>query len=301
MNSHALSYIVLTGFLLGTNVIAARFGINQFEPIAFVGLRMVIAGLAFLTLYIFHQRHRWPTNPYLWGHATVLGIFGNVVPLVTIVSAMQYQSSGITAILITLSPAFTVLLAHFFFADEPLTRIKGIGVFLAMSGALLLVVRGENGLPDVTKASPLGYGLTAISLICFSGVTIYMRKFMRGFDSFSVTSIQIFVGALIVFPLALLLTDTDWQGISQTTYMVVLYTGLVGTFGGYMLFFFCVKYFGASRAATVDYIAPIVATLGGVLLLGEEITLGMWVSIAIIALGIVLINYRERSVEIEPI
>lgn len=301
MNTQTLPVIALTGFLLGTNVIAARFALGQFEPLPFVGLRMAVAGVAFLGLYLFSHRRRWPTDPHLWGHAIVLGIFGNAVPLVAIVSAMQYQSSGITAILITLSPALTVVLAHFFFADEALTRIKSAGVILAMSGAFLLVLRGENGLPDVTEASPTGYILTFISLICFSGITIYMRKYMRGFDAFSVTSIQIFVAVIVVLPLAFLLTDTNWPAINHNGYLVILYTGLAGTFGGYMLFFFCVKHFGASRAAMSDYIAPVIATLGGIILLGEEITMGMLMGTAIIILGIIMINYRVRTLRPEPV
>ncbi len=297
MNFKALPLILLTGFLLGTNLIVSRVVLDQFHPLTYVGLRLMVASSAFLSIYIFNRRRSWPTDWRLWGHATVIGIIGTTIPMVALVSALQYQSSGLTAVLVSLCPALTVLLAHFFFADESLNLLKGAGVTLTLGGALLLALRGESGLPDVSQASPIGYGLTFISLISISGITIYMRKFMRGYDSFNVTGIQIFVATLIVMPLSLLFTQTEWQHVSWTNYGLTIYTGLAGTFGAYMLYFYCVKRFGASQAAMVDYVAPVIASLGGVFLLGEHFTPGMIVGVTIIVIGIMLINSKKREIQ----
>ncbi len=301
MQLQALPVVVFVGFLLGTNLIASRFLLNQFEPLTYVGLRLAVASAAFLSLYLFSRRRRWPRDPRLWGHAVIIGSMGTALPLTAIVTALQYQSSGITAILVTLSPALTVLLAHFFFPDEALTRLKGLGLILALSGALLLVLRGETGLPDVSQASPIGYALTFVALLCITGVTIYMRKFMSSYSSFSVSSIQIFVATLVVLPLGLFLAETDWQNVTWSGIVVVSYTGLAGTFGAFMLYFYSVKQFGAGRASMADYVAPIIATIGGVLLLGEQITLGILVGIVMIAVGIMMINYQERVARTEPV
>ena len=283
---------MLTGSLLGASLIASRFGLEQLDPVGYVLLRLSVASLAYLGFYLIdRRRHPWPTDLHLWKHAAVLGVVGTAVPLVAIISALQYQSSGITAVLVTIGPALTVLLAHFFFADEALTLHKLIGIILALSGAFLLAIRGETGLPAVSQANPLGYGLTFTAIICISAITIYMRKFMRHFDSFSVTSIQIFIATLSVMPISLLgvglnLERVDWQG-----YLAVGYAGLAGTFAGYLLYFYCVKRFGATPAAMTDYVAPVVASLGGLMLLGETITPGMLIGSAIIVVGIVIINY----------
>ena len=85
--------------------------------------------------------------------------------MTSIVSSLQFQSSGITAVLITTSPAITVIMAHFFLPDEPLTRRKSLGVLFALGGALLLAARGESGLPDVSRANPLGYLLVLLAMV----------------------------------------------------------------------------------------------------------------------------------------
>ena len=57
-------------------------------------------------------------------------------------------------------------MAHFFLPDESLNRQKIMGVGLALGGALLLLMLGETGLPDVSHASPIGYGLVTVAMMC---------------------------------------------------------------------------------------------------------------------------------------
>ena len=121
--------------------------------------------------------------------------------MTAIVMSLQYQSSGVTSMLITTGPAVTVFLAHFFLPDETLTRRKIVGTVLS----------------------------------------------------------------------------------------------LAGTFFAQFLAFYIVKRFGATTFATTHYITPVVAGLGGILILEEHITTGMVAGVTLIALGIVLINRQHRA------
>jgi drug/metabolite transporter (DMT)-like permease len=60
------------------------------------------------------------------------------------------------------------------------------------------------------------------------------------------------------------------------------------------LAFYNVKRFGATVAAMPMYVIPVVSGLGGALVLGEKITAGMTTGMALIAVGIALINQRKR-------
>jgi drug/metabolite transporter (DMT)-like permease len=217
--------------------------------------------------------------------------------MTAIVSSLQFQSSGLTAVLITTSPAITVLMAHFFLPDEPLTRRKGLGVLLALSGALLLVIRGESGLPDVSQASPIGYGLVLLAMLSASGSTIYARLYMQDLDALDVASVRMWVAAAVVMPLSLLLVGLDLDDVTSQGYMVLLYAALIGTFCGMMLAFYNIQRFGATASAMTAYVIPIVAGIAGVLLLGETITTFMAIGMALIIIGIALINERSKAVE----
>lgn len=254
---------------------------------------MVLASLGHVTLYVLApQLRKWPTDPYLWRHAALLGVVGTAIPMTAIVTSLMYQSSGVTAVLLTSGPAITVLLAHFTLADETLTWRKSIGVTLALGGALFLAIRGESGLPDMSQGSPVGYGLVLLAMVCASGGTIYARKFMRDFDSWDVASIRMFVAALTVMPLSALLVGIDLQQVNSQGYAALGYATLVGTFGGFILAFYNIKRFGATAGAMALYVVPIVAGLGGVLVLGETITTDMLAGAGLIILGIAILNQR---------
>jgi drug/metabolite transporter (DMT)-like permease len=290
MPVESLPYVVLVGFLFGTSLIASRFSVGQFEPVTFIGLRLAMASAGHAAIYTLARRRRWPTDHRLWRHAAVLGIFGTAVPMTAIVSALQVQSGGVTSVLITANPALTVLMAHFFLPDESLNRIKSLGVILALGGAFLLAARGESGLPDVAQADPRGYALVFLSIVSSSSMTIYARRFMRGFDAFDVASVRMFAAAVAILPLSALLVGFDLRAVDGRGYLALVYGAFIGTFLGFMMAFYNIKRFGATASAMTAYIIPIFTGFGGVLLLGETLTPTMLIGFGIIASGIAIIN-----------
>ena len=299
MTSQALPYIVLLGFMYGSTLVASRFSVGQFAPATYIGLRLSLAALAHATIYQFSASRAWSRDRNVWQHALLLGVIGTAVPMTAIVTALTYLSSGMASILITINPAVTVLLAHFFLHDEKLNTRKIVGIVLALSGTALLTVRGETGLADVAKANPIGYILMFTSILLGSSSTVYARKYMRTFDAFDVASIRMLAAALAVMPLSLLLVGFDLTAVTPTGYGALGYASLMGTFGGMMLAFYIIKRFGATASAMTAYVVPIITNIGGILLLGETFTVGMlWGALLIVA-GIFIINQRRRPRTVE--
>lgn len=295
MTAQALPYISFLGFLFGSTLVASRFSVGQFQPSTYIGLRLTMAGLGHMAFYTFvSRRYQFPTDRRLWLHASILGILGTAVPMTSIVTALQYLSSGLAAILITTSPAITVLLAHFFLPDETLNWRKVFGVALALSGTIVLALSGESGLADVGKANPLGYILVLVAMILGSAAAVYIRKYLSDYNAFDVASIRMFVAAVVVMPLSALTIGFDLHSVTPGGYLALLYAALVGTFAGLLLAVYNVKRFGATAAAMTGYVVPIFAGLGGVLLLDERITAVMLVGVVLIVGGIVIIN-RSQS------
>jgi len=295
----AIPYVLLLGTLFGTTLIASRFSVGQFEPTTYIGLRLVLASLGYIFLYILSgNRKKWPTDRDLWKHAGLLGVFGTAIPMVFLVTSLKFQSSGMTAILITLGPAITVLMAHFVLPEEPLTKRKFTGVVIALSGALLLVLLGESGIPDVSQANPVGYLLVLSAMICGSAATVYARKYMTDLDVVQVASIRIFVAAILVMPLSMLFVGVDLSQVNQQGYFALGWASLTGTFLGMLIAFHNVKRFGATTAAMTAYVIPVVASIGGMLVLDEEITMGMMAGMTLIVIGIAIINQKTRRIPI---
>jgi drug/metabolite transporter (DMT)-like permease len=289
----ALPFILLQGFLLGSTLIASRFSLGQFQPTTYIGLRLAVASGCHLAVYAWSRRRSWPRERGIWGHAALLGLFGTALPMTAVVTSLQYQSAGLTSMLLAAGPAVTVLMAHPTLPDERLSPRAGLGVVLALGGALMLAVRGESGLPDVSRASPLGYGLVLLGVISGSAMTVYARRFMRNYDFFDVASIRMFAAALAVVPLSAWLVGLDLHTVRPQGYLALAYAALMGTFSGMLLAFYNIKRFGATAASLPTYVIPVVATLGGVLVLGEHLTLAMGVGMAFIGGGMALLNQRN--------
>ena len=296
MTLQAVPYILLVGFLFGSTLIASRFSVGQFHPFTYLALRAALASLGYGVVYVVNRRRRaWPTDPRLWRRATLLGILGTALPMACFLYALQYLSSGMAAILLTTGPAMTILMAHFFLDDETLTPRKGLGIGLALSGALLMAVRGESGLADVGQNSLVGYGLMLVALVFGSGMTVYARKCMKQFDAFDVASIRMLVTAVVMMLFVVPFVGLDLRSVNTQGYLAFVYAALVGNLAGMYLTFYNLKRFGVTTASMTDYVIPVVAGFGGVLILNEQITIGMLIGTGLIVLGIALINWRKRA------
>lgn len=165
-----------------------------------------------------------------------------------------------------------------------------MGVMLALAGAMLVVLRGETGLPDVQEASVWGYLLVFSNVLLESVTAIYVRRNMRQMDAFGVSSIRISTAALLVLPFGVWLQGDNVTAVTPLGILALCSAGFLAVFFGQFLSFYITQRFGATAFSLTAYIVPVVAATTGVILLGETITIWMLGGMALVALGIMLIN-----------
>lgn len=291
MRQSAFVNVFLLGFMYGTTMIASRYTVGIISSIGYVGLRMLIAALGFTLVFVngwFGQS--FPRDRTLWKHGTMLGVFGTVAPMILIVTSLKYQSSGVTSTLLTSNPALTVVMAHFLLSDEQLTWRKLLGVGLAFSGALLIILLGETGLPEWEVQSRIGYVMVGVAMLLGSGMAIYIRRYMSDCDPFQVAGVRIYVSAMILFVPVLILSGQDLPQMTPLTWGALGYAALAGTFIATLLDFYNIQRFGATVSAMVSYVVPVIAGISGALLLNEQITSGMVAGMVLILSGVSLVN-----------
>jgi len=183
-----------------------------------------------------------------------------------------------------------VTLAHFMLPDARLNRPTIVGVFVALGGAVLIIALGESGLPNVSQANPLGYGLVFGAILLDALMSIFIRRNMQDTDAFDVTSIRLLAAMIVVLPLAYWLHPPEFSQITGSGWNALLFTAIASTAGGQLIAFYIVRTFGTTSIAMVGYVVPLVAIIGGVLLLGETITGGMMVGMVLIVSGVLIVN-----------
>ncbi len=289
-----LPFVALQGLIFGSSMVVSRFVLGQFDPRAYVSLRLIIAGLAHASVYGALRSRRFPRDPVLWRRAGLLGILGPAMSTVCVVSSMQYMASSVASLLITLNPALVVIMSHFFLAEERLTARRIIGVLVAFAGAAVLLIQGETGLGQFAQADWRGYAWILAGMVCGAAGSVYAHRHLRGADSFDVASIRMFTAALALIPVTLLTVGYDLSRLQVSGVVALAYGAIVGAFAAFVLAFYTLKRFGAPGQSLSSYIIPVVTAVLGVVFLGEQVTGAMILSTGLIFLGIALLNYRPR-------
>ena len=293
MKNNGLPWVLLLGTLFGSSLISSRFGLTEFPSLTFVGLRMAVSTLCFTLAFTFTRRYSWPTNRSVWRHGIVMGIVGTTIPMNAFIAALNYISGGVAAIVGAAGPAFTVLLAHFLLKDERMNWQKGLGVALALSGAIVLSLRGESGLTSGGELAYIGYLLVIGSNISSSFGIIYARTFLKDANTFQITSVRVLTAGLITLPIAWFVSGIDFSEVTRVGIISLFYSSIISSFLGFILSLYIVTRFGVATSIMTNYIVPVVAAIGGVIILNEQVTVGMLGGMTIIIAGVYLINQRQ--------
>jgi drug/metabolite transporter (DMT)-like permease len=295
MNFQALILIIFIGFLWGTSTNSIRFCIQMIDPLTFLGLRYTIVAFLYLVVSLIHIAGKsLPKDKVIWKNGMIFCIFGDVIPITLYAFSLNYQSSGISAILASLYPVMTVLFAHFLLPDEKLNRVKGFGLLCSIGGIALLALRGESGLPDIQKVDLTGYLLVFFSAVVSSAFAIYIRKRMVSFDAWSITSARFISAALITLPISLIFSGFNLSRLTTQGYIVFGYSSIV-VFVGYFVAFLIIQKHGATTYSLADFVTPISATLIGWLFLSERISELIAIGMIMIFCGLILLNINFKK------
>lgn len=166
---------------------------------------------------------------------------------------------------------------------DKLTHRLILGNLLGILGVLVIT---HSGIRSVTL---MGAFLMAITGISWGMHSVYGRKFKNTFD-YTYNSFLIFGAiALALFILAHPLSDGNlWTNISLGSLGWTLYLGMISTALSYALWHRVMKRIRASQGGIAQLIVPLLTTLMGIMLLGEEVSSSLVLGATLILLGILL-------------
>jgi drug/metabolite transporter (DMT)-like permease len=288
--------VLMCAACFGTGLTVSRLGLSQFDVVSYTGLRFAVAAVAFaFLLLITRRRAPWPRAPQFWLMTVTFGVLGTAMPMLAIVASLRFLSSGTAAIVAAVGPTFAVIFAHFGLRDEKISGRKILGISIAFAGAAYLVLQKESGL-GTQATSGLGYALLLGGLALSHGSIVTARKYLRGYDLFQVVAVQMFTATVVLLPLAISQFSVSRVSNMPVALFTVLYGGVVGTFAAFLGRFALIKRFGATDAALIDYVVPVMATVGGVIFLDEAFTVTMAIGMTIILIGVRVVQIPLRKV-----
>lgn len=293
----------LLALIWGSSFLFIRIGVEQLPPFQLVFIRTGIAAVG-LTSVVYLRGKRLPTDWHGIGDLLFLGSINTVVPFALITWGETRIESGLASVLQGTAALFTLLIAHFAFADERISWRKLAGLLIGFLGVVVLASRSTAGQIEQSDATMhlLGQLAVIVASFCYALGGTYGRKAMQHrLDPIVVSAGSMTVAAVlsgIIAWLSPLLGGPAPVRLGQLTPGVlgaVLALGLVNTFGAYLIFYPLVSVLGAARTSMVTYVIPVVGLVLGAIFLGEQVDLRLLIGTLMIVGGIGIVNLNLRA------
>ena len=279
----AVLSVLAAATLFGTTGTAQALGPSGTTPLGVGAARIAIGGAGLLAVLPRLGGHRrdalalWRTR---WGVTA-----GVTTALYQVCFFAGVSRAGValgTLVTIGSGPVFTGLLSWLLLRERP--RPSWVVATAVCVVGLALLVGSGSAQPDV---DPVGLVLALASGFGYAVYTVAAKRLMTdGHRSDEVMAGAFSLGGLLLVPV-LLTQPMSWIA-TPSGLALALWLGLVTTTAAYVLFGRGLRHLPAGPVTTLVLAEPVVATVLGVVVLGESLTLLGWVGAALVLAGLML-------------
>lgn len=285
------SLLLFTAFLWGVNFSIVKFALAEIPPLAFVGLRFVIASATMLALaFVFGHPLRFKRRdlPYLIG----LGLLGNTAYQLFFVYGISFTTAENSSLILATVPAWVALIGTVI-GVERVESVGWLGIGLSLVGIFLIISGSDRLAAFPFGGSSLGGDILILAgTLCWSLYTLLVRSMTRHYSAVSVTS---FTTAMGTVPLVLVgiptVADLPWTSIRSTAWIALVFSGIFAIGVAYIFWNYGVKQLGSARTSIYSNLSLPAALLTAWLWLQETLTPMQWWG-TILAMGGVIIARR---------
>jgi drug/metabolite transporter (DMT)-like permease len=259
-----------------------------------VGFGRVLIGAVVLWAMLLIARRRPRLSARDVASIGVVAIGLSTVPFVLIPLAQQHITSILASLLNATTPLWTALFVALLIPHERATRAQVAGLLLGAVGIAVLL-----GAWNVSELPLWGAALMLLATAFYGVGSTMSRMLLTRVEEGPTTlsAVQIGISAVLLLPFALAAPAPEEGALALDSEVLwgLLALGVLGTSFTYVLFWRVVKLAGATTAASVTYVVPIVATVLGVLVLNEELLWHEPVGAVVVLAGVWLAQRKPRE------
>lgn len=257
-----------------------------------IGLALLTGALGALILlpYALSRPRGIPLRSAYLETYVVAGLLGTAIPSCILFAAASRMPAGILAIIVSLMPLMTYGLALTLRLERfRARRAAGIGIGLA---AVLMIVLPDAGLPE---RAMVGWVLFALlTPLAYAGENVYIA-IRRPADSnpYALLCGMLTAASLILLPVVL--ASGRWvplESLDAEIMLLILALSLVNIVG-YVTFLELIRGAGVLFAALMGYVVTVSGVLWGVAIFGETHSIWIWAALALLFVGVALVNPRR--------
>jgi drug/metabolite transporter (DMT)-like permease len=285
--------VIALSVLWGGSFLFVGVAVREIPPVLLVTARVVLAALA-LHAVLRATGTPFPSHRAAWVAFFGMGLLNNAIPFTLIAWGQAHIASGLASILNATTPLFTVIVAHWLTRDERMRGRRLAGVIVGFLGVAVMVGGAALRELAVDLAAQLAVLAAAFS---YALAGVFGRRFRAiGIPPLATAAGQVSASSLLLVPVALAVAP-PWSvpvpGAPALLALVAL--ALLSTALAYILFFRVLASAGATNVAIVTFLIPVSAILFGTLLLGERLEPKHLAGMALIGLGLAVLDGRPLA------
>ncbi|MDA4112188.1 MAG: DMT family transporter [Thaumarchaeota archaeon] len=262
------SLLILLSLIWGIAFVAIRRADFELSPVNLAILRWLIASAGYLVILPLIGKPKMGFEKR--DLPRLLAISAANVPAyhLSLNYAETTVSSGLAGLLISLGPVFVTILSVYSLKEKVTSRLL-LALVLALLGVAVLSV-GDLSLGTGGIIGPLEVVITALAYAIFS---VLAKPLVKKYGALHVAIWTGVTGTVMLLPLISGNFLTQVSSLSEFGWISILYLSLLSTVLGYSMYYTLVSRTKISKLSIQLFLAPIVSVLGGIVLLGETVTI----------------------------
>lgn len=283
--------LVLCCFLWGLNQVAAKAILPEVPALWQAALRST--GAAVLVWLWARQRGiaLFARDATLPGGLVAGALFA--AEFFCIFVGLQYTTASRMVVFIYISPFVVALGMPLIARSERLTWLQTAGLVVAFAGVASAYAEGFSN-PAAGARQWIGDGLGVLAGILWGATTLAIRGSALNHASAEKTLLyQLAVSGALLTLAAVASGDAMPVRLSALAWASMGFQVVVVSFASYLLWFWLIRHYPATRLASFTMLTPVFGLLLGAWLLAEPVTTRLLLALATVAAGIYLVNRRR--------
>ena len=276
--------LLLMAIIWGVNFSIVKFATGVMSPLAFTGLRVILAAAVLLAL-AFVRGGRFPSRRDIFS-LIGLGMLGNGIYQLFFVEGVARTKVGNAALIVAATPALIAITSRVG-GVERVNRKVMAGIALSLAGVALVVLGSARAASGT--ATFLGTVLVFCGTLCWTAFTVMLQPFARRLDPIQLSAFTMLGGTI---PLVLVTSNaiyaTEWSRMGLPAWSAVFYASVISMGVAYLFWYRGLRVLGPTRTAVYSNLQPVIAIIVAWIFLHESPTIWQGVGTGTIMTGLFL-------------
>jgi drug/metabolite transporter (DMT)-like permease len=286
---------IASSALGGTAAAVTRYLVGSVDPLTLSILRWGIGFLCVLPVALL-LRARWPSRAD-WPAVALLGLCFYGLFFILYNLAVGYTTAARASLALSTLPLQTMIVGALL-GIERLSWRKAVGVSIAMFGVGAALAAGLAKAPEGAWRGEL---IMTGAVLCMSFYNVFSRPFIQRSSALGFLAVGMGSGAVaLVIVGSLTGRMAVLAGFNQAQWLAGLYLGIAGGALAFILWVLALQRASPTRVATTMTVNPVAAALLAQQLVGEPLTLDLFLGLIAVFAGIWIATTEGAKVRPRP-